>query len=35
MNAPRDVSHDETVVTMLKADLEMAATHLATALVEA
>ena len=35
MSAPRDVSHDEVVVDMLKADPEMADVYLATALEEA
>lgn len=35
MNTPRDVSHDEVVVDMLKADPEMVDVYLATALEEA
>ncbi len=35
MTAPRDVSHEETVVAMLKADPEFAAVYLAAALDEA
>ena len=35
MNAPRDVSHDDTVVTMLKADPDFANEYLAAALEEA
>ena len=35
MSAPRDRSHDEVVVDMLKADPEMADVYLATALEEA
>jgi probable addiction module antidote protein len=35
MNAPRDVSHDEAVVAMLKADPDFANEYLATALEEA
>ena len=35
MSAPRDPSHDEVVVDMLKADPEMADVYLATALEEA
>ena len=34
MNAPRDVSHDEVVVDMLKADPEMADVYRATAFEE-
>ena len=34
MNAPRDVSHDETVVDMLKADPDFANQYLAAALDE-
>ena len=35
MNAPRHVSHDETVVEMLKADPDFANEYLAAALEEA
>ena len=35
MNAPRDVSHDEAVVAMLKADPDFANEYLAAALEEA
>ena len=35
MNAPRDVSHDETVVSMLEADPDFANAYLAVALEEA
>jgi probable addiction module antidote protein len=35
MTAPRDVSYEETVVAMLKADPEFAAVYLAAALDEA
>lgn len=35
MNAPRDASHDETVVALLKADPNFANTYLAAALDEA
>ena len=35
MNAPRHVSHDETVVDMLKADSDFANEYLAVALEEA
>ena len=35
MSAPRDVSHDEVVVDMLKADPKMGEVYLATALEEA
>ena len=35
MSAPRDRSHDEVVVDMLKVDPEMADVYLATALEEA
>ena len=35
MSAPRDVSHDEVVVDMLKADPKMGDVYLATALEEA
>jgi probable addiction module antidote protein len=35
MNAPRDVSHDDTVLAMLKADPDFANEYLATALDEA
>ena len=34
MNAPRDVSHDETVIAMLKADPDFANEYLAAALDE-
>ena len=35
MNAPRAVSHEETVIAMLKADPDFAAVYLAAALDEA
>ncbi len=35
MNTPRDVSHDDTVVAMLKADPDFANEYLAAALEEA
>ncbi len=35
MNAPRDVSYEETVVAMLKADPDIADAYVATALEEA
>jgi hypothetical protein len=35
MNAPRHISHDETVVNMLKADPDFADEYLAAALDEA
>ena len=35
VNAPRDISHDETVVDMLKADPAFANEYLAAALEEA
>lgn len=35
MNAPRHISHDETVVEMLKADSDFANKYLAAALEEA
>ena len=35
MNAPRDVSYEETVVSMLKADPDMADAYMAAALEEA
>jgi probable addiction module antidote protein len=35
MNAPRDVSHDDTVLAMLKADPDFANEYLAAALEEA
>ena len=35
MKAPRDISHDEIVISMLKADPDFANEYLATALEEA
>ena len=35
MNTPRDVSHDDVVVGMIKADLDFANEYLAAALDEA